>query len=161
MTVRFVPALLDVLKRAGWYEGRNIEETIAPPKEFSIFARARRAWAEFGGLRIGDAGPGIDCATSDVDFDPRLETGLEPELRRYECLHNTRLFPLAEVHRGHGCLAIDEQGRTYLLSQVSDDISRFAPTLDRSLAHSLARQKGEPPGDRKRVAWGGRVTAVG
>jgi hypothetical protein len=136
MVDRFAMPVLDILRRAGWFEGRNI--AVAPPPQFFLFPKANDVLAEFGGLHIGQCGSGIECATSDVQIEPSLATHLSSELNGAEQSLNVRLFPLGEVHRGHGYLIIDEYGRTYLLS---DELSPFAPTFVRSLELLLLGMK--------------------
>jgi hypothetical protein len=122
MASGFSPSVLELLRKAGWFEGREVP--ISLPVELQPFATARRVLIEFGGLHIGYCGAGVDCATSDVEIDPTLAMHVLPELRAYERSINRRLFPLGEVHLGHGFLIIDELGRTYLLS---DELSPLAP----------------------------------
>ena len=116
MAHKFSRHVLDLLQKAGWFEGRNISLVTFSPTQLGLFTQAQEVLREYGGLHVGECGPGIDCATSDVHIDPSLTVHLEPELKDYEKKLGTRLFPLGEVHRGHGYIVIDEQGKTYLLS---------------------------------------------
>jgi hypothetical protein len=85
----FSSAVLEILRRAGWHEGRNVT-AIVPPPQFSLFPCAQDVLAEFGGLHIGECGAGVDCATSDVNLDPHLATHLTTELKEFESSLNTR-----------------------------------------------------------------------
>ena len=133
---RFSPPVLDILRRAGWFDGRRV--AVVPSPGIRLFPKAHEVLAEFGGLRMGKCGAGMECATSDVQIEPGLATHLTSELHEAERSLNTRLFPLGEVHRGHGYLIIDEYGRTYLLS---DKLSPFAPTFSRCLELLLLGKK--------------------
>jgi hypothetical protein len=129
-------SVLDILSKAGWFEGRNT--AIPLPPEFQPFSEAQRILTEFGGLHIGHCGAGIDCATSDIEIDPMLATHVLQELSAIGRSMSSRLFPLGEVHRGHGFLVVDEKGRIYLLS---DELSPFAPTFARSVELLLLGKK--------------------
>ncbi len=117
------PAIAEILERAGWYEGRDVPIPLSAPDGLTLFPIAEAVLRQFGGLRFGECGAGVDFATSDVVIDPGLAVHLKSELDEYGRPLGTRLFPLGEVHRGHGYLVIDEQGRTYLLS---DELSQNA-----------------------------------
>jgi len=123
----------DLLREAGWYEERHVTHTLTLPPEFSVFPRAREVLDEFWGLHFGSPGPGVDCAKNDVKIDPRLASHLASRLQGYGKVLQTRLFPLGEVHGGHAYVIIDEQGRMYVLSAMSDQFFPLAPNFSRCL----------------------------
>lgn len=141
MSNRFSPQVESALKAAGWFEGRRVDLDKSSLGALSLFNKAEDVLNEFGGLHFGNCGPGIDCATSDVKIDPSVAVHLAPELRTYASARSTRLFPLGEVHRGHGYLVIDEAGNIYLLSDV---LEPFAPTFPQSLELLLLGRKPSP-----------------
>jgi hypothetical protein len=49
-------SIIDVLKKAGWYEGRDVANALILPSQFTIFPKAHKVLAEFGGLRFGSRG---------------------------------------------------------------------------------------------------------
>jgi SUKH-3 immunity protein len=147
MTARFSPSVLEILQSAGWFEGRNVKPCGESSWPFALFAKAQGVLSEFNGLHFGKCGPGIDFATSDVEIDPNLALHLAPELRAYETSRGTRLFPLGEVHRGHGFLVIDEQGNMYLLS---DELEPFAPSFSQALEKLLLGRKILPPEEEEK-----------
>lgn len=138
---RFCPLVSDILSKSGWFAGRDVSRSVSPPPQFDLFPKAEEVLKEFGDLRFGACGAGIDFATSDVVIDPGLAIDLKEELDRYEQTVETKLYPLGEVHRGHGYLLIDEQGRTYLLS---DKLAPFAPSFSRTLEMLLLGKNAEP-----------------
>ena len=146
MPSSFSPSVLDILSKAGWFEERNV--AVPLPPEFQPFPMAQRILTEFGGLHIGQCGAGIDCATSDIEINPNLAIHTLQELSTIGRSIDNRLFPLGEVHRGHGFLVVDERGRIYLLS---DELSRFAPTFARSLELLLLGKK--PDNGEIEAAW--------
>lgn len=145
MNDRFSSPVARTLRWAGWYEGRSIAVKIPP--ELDVFPLAYEVLAEFGGLHVGRTGPGIDCAMSDVEIDPVLGAHLRPVLNPYEKELATRLFPLGEVHLGHGYLVIDELGRTYLFGDGG--LEPWASTFSRCLELLLLGKKPDP----EDVAW--------
>jgi hypothetical protein len=146
---RFSPLVADVLRKSGWFAGRDVSQSFFSPPEFALFPEAEEVLKEFGGLRLGSCGAGVDFATSDVVIDPGLATHLKEELKGYEHSVKAKLFPLGEVHRGHGYLVIDEQGRVYLLS---DELAPFASTFSRSLEMLLLGKNAKP--EEIEAAWG-------
>lgn len=127
-------AVAAILERAGWYEGRDVPLPLFAPDGLTLFPVAEAVLGEFGGLRFGKCGAGVDFTTSDVVIDPGLAVHLKAELDDLGRFLGTRLFPLGEVHRGHGFLVIDEQGRTYLLS---DELSPLAASFSQALESLL------------------------
>jgi hypothetical protein len=130
--------LLALLRRGGWFEGRTSSEFLIGAPHLDLFPKAEEVLREFGGLHLGECGPGIECATSDVEIDPNLTVHLASDLAQFAASKKLKLYPLAEVHRGHGFLIIDEHGRVYLLS---DDLVPFAPTFGQGLELLLLGKK--------------------
>ncbi|HEV3415621.1 MAG TPA: SUKH-3 domain-containing protein [Pirellulales bacterium] len=122
--------VLELLHLAGWFDGREVSVDPFIVPGLTAFAEAQRVLSEFGGIHVGECGSGINRATSDIEFDPKLGAHLARELRESEAALHTKLFPLGEVHRGHGYLIIDEHGRTYVLT---DELSCLADTFSQSL----------------------------
>jgi hypothetical protein len=115
MTNRFSGPTREILRKSGWFDGRKVAH-VFPAITLEQFPKAREVLSEFAGLHIGECGPGIDCATSDVNISPDLCIHLTHELKDRSEKIGYKLYPLGEVHRGHGYLIIDEAGNTYLLS---------------------------------------------
>ena len=124
------PAALDILRESGWYAGRDVSPSFMLPVQFTTFQEAEKVLKEFGGLRIGKCGAGIDFAAGDVEIDPGLAVHLKKELDDYERALKLKLYPLGEAYRGDVYLVIDERGQTYLLS---DELAPFAPSFPRTL----------------------------
>jgi len=137
----FSPLVADILRRSGWFEGRDVSRSLSPPPRFALFPKAEEVLKEFGGLRFGTCGPGVDFAASDLVIDPGLAIHLKEELKDYERAAGSRLYPLGEVHRGYGYLVIDELGRTYLLS---DELVPFAASFSRTLEMLLLGKNASP-----------------
>ena len=134
MSERFSKQVLQLLKEAGWFEGRNIVISEDAQVNLQPFAAAVSVLSEFGGLHIGHCGAGIECATSDVEIDPALTTHLSPDLREYERTWNTKLFALGDFQHSHGYLIIDSDGKAYLMN---DTLDYFAVSFDQALEKLL------------------------
>ena len=124
-----------LLRQAGWYEGRRVDLSPWESQE-TPFPAAREVLAEFGGLVIGETGPGIDLAKSDVDLrfmrpspssDPNPYESFEREI-------GERLYWLGMVHRENAELVIGESGRVY---DVFDELLFIAPTFSAALESLL------------------------
>jgi hypothetical protein len=107
-----------------------------------MFAAARAALEEFGGLRVEARGPGLDHARSSFRIDPGLAQGEEERFAAHEEKLRRRLYPLGEVDGGHGFLAIDEGGAVYVVTD--DAVMRVAGSTYAALeALVLGRRFGD------------------
>lgn len=129
----FPQSVARVLEEAGWHESRNVIHSPELPSESNLFQFAKEVLSEFGGLRIGASGEGIDCAKSEIIIDPKYLTYFNSELKEFESILQTRLVPVGELDGGHGYLVIDEEGRTYILSAMSHTLGPLAPTFSHCL----------------------------
>lgn len=110
------------LKDAGWYKGRRNAQRVAEwrqslesPNGFRMSLAAEAALEEFGGLHVDCQGPGIECARGGFDLDPELASGEEDRFDRFRQQVGSDMFPLGEAFDGQAFLAIDGEGRVYLL----------------------------------------------
>ena len=106
---------------------------------------AEAALREYGALHVGEVGPGLEAARSDIAFDPLLAEGEEDcLLEAFPEVRGRALFPLGEVHRGHGFLAIAEDGEVFL---VMEEVFARWPTLTVAVEALLLGLKhpAEPP----------------
>lgn len=122
---------------AGWKPGRKIEVFPPIPREHP----AEDILSEFGGLRVGQAGSGLECATSDVAFchlpPCEIVVGVWGRLLR------TRLVGVAQVHNDHAELYLDESGRYFGASQMHDAFyfegASFGEAMERLLLGRRSR----------------------
>jgi hypothetical protein len=70
MTERFSHEVLQILEAGEWFDGRRV--AVSLPEQYHPSAKAKDVLSEFGGLQIGACGPGVNCARSDIAFDPEL-----------------------------------------------------------------------------------------
>jgi hypothetical protein len=132
---RFSQPVLKMLLESGWSEGRRVSISSIPlPDEFSLFAKAEQVLTEFGGLKIGESGRGVNRSASDVEIRPLAGTGLAQELKKYEPLIDASLYPIGYVENRHCTLLIDNLGRVYL---INGWLIRRARDFDRALEYLL------------------------
>ncbi|MBX7270167.1 SUKH-3 domain-containing protein [Micromonospora sp. Llam7] len=132
MSERFPRPVADALAAAGWSPGRRdegrgrewalrIAAHAAPDgSQHTVTAAAIEAYAEFGGLRIRPQDEGEQIAPSDVHLDPFLVRHSVATLAELAEATGAPLSPLGEEGSGRGILAVDEQGRVFVLDHTGD-----------------------------------------
>jgi hypothetical protein len=128
-----------MLAAVGWHSGRHIDVDARVPQ----FHPAHGILKEFGGLHIGRCGPGIECATSDLEFGFCEEADREVGSIWSELLMS-KLIAVAEVHHRHGWLLVDETGRCFGASQIRDAFYYEGPNFGVGLESLLIGRKARP-----------------
>lgn len=115
-------ALTRELRAAGWRPGRRIAPAVMDrwseaikADGFSVFGRGLDVLGEYGGLRVGKTGPGLQKGRMGVELDPLLVSGEADRFKEFERLIGEKLFPLGEVENGHALLALSDRGALYML----------------------------------------------
>lgn len=138
---RFAAVTVEALQQAGWRPGRDVLPTVQLPYGFRLFPAAARVLAEFGNLRMGRHGPGLEMARRTVRIDPMLALGENEEFAQVETVIGCALYPLGEINEGQAFLAIDEQGRTFIVGDLLLYVDEnFDDALDRLLTGKRALQ---------------------
>lgn len=136
---RFTEAIVEMLHQAGWRSGRDVMATVQLPRGFRLFPAAARVLAEFGNLRMGRHGPGLEMARRTVRIDPMLALGENEEFAQVETVIGCALYPLGEINEGQAFVAIDEQGRTFIVGDLLLYVdANFDDALDRLLTGKSA-----------------------
>ncbi|MFG2062000.1 SUKH-3 domain-containing protein [Micromonospora sp. NPDC048871] len=132
MTERFPPPVAELLATAGWSpqvrdENRAREWAVrlaadATPdgRQHVMTTAAVQAYAEFGGLRLRPSGDGEQVAPSEIHLDPFRVRHSVATLAELATVIGVPLSPLGEEGDGTGILAIDEQGRVFVLDHTGD-----------------------------------------
>ncbi|WP_433530411.1 SUKH-3 domain-containing protein [Micromonospora sp. CA-263727] len=132
MTERFPSRVAETLVAAGWSPGRRDDSRArewalriaahATPegRQHVVTAAAVEAYAEFGGLRVRPQGEGEQIAPSDFHLDPFLVRHSVVTLAELAEVTGAPLTPLGEEGDGTGILAIDGQGRVFVLDHTGD-----------------------------------------
>jgi hypothetical protein len=108
------------------------------------FPVARRAMADFPGVRCGRRGPGMRRAIRLLTLDPVRPAHAVDALAEFAEVIGAELFPIG-VEGGDAVLAIDERGRVFVLDQAGEWF--VGPTLDEALTGLLT---GDGPAERVR-----------
>ncbi len=129
------PRVAELLRAAGWYEGRRVEEAQLDAwrrvlEAFTPNDAALSILAEFGCLRIDQQGPGVERARMSFWIDPARAVGEDDRFAQFEEISGP-LFPVGEAWGGHGILGVSAEERVFV---VIDDLyfvgSDFAQALD-------------------------------
>jgi len=151
------PSVLRLLKAAGWRANRKVAVSPSVPANHPAW----QALSSFGGLHIypdGDAG--IECATSDIDFNSPAAT---PELAEWAQLLRSTLVPVAGVHRSHGLLCIASDGTCFGSSYIHDAFYFEGDRLDVAIERMLLGKRARPMlrPDQSQVTLYGQTFARG
>jgi hypothetical protein len=126
------------LMAGGWYLGRSVLTQTRLPSDFGLFDAAASVLDEFGGLHIGVAGPGIDNQKSVLQIDAMKGEFADERFSEFAVVIRSKLYPLGEIDGENFYLAIDEQGRVFLLM---DDLWFAGNNFDEALELLLSGRK--------------------
>lgn len=147
-TTRFSVPVDAALRAAGWQPGRwdikqaevwadTLRAHVSPAgHRHSVFPAAVEAWAEFGGLRITPKGPGRQVAPVRLDLDPLHGLHMARTLGDLGRALDTEVCPLGMEEDSAAILAIDAEGRTYVLDHTGDWY--LGPDIDGALSTLIA-----------------------
>lgn len=121
------PAVVQLLHKAGWREGRNARGELILPTDYILFDIARKILTEFGGLRIGEKGAGVDMAKCIVNLEPNMASGMSSEIQK---LSKRPIYPLGEIDDGNALLFVDDLGNVYFLT---DELELIASNFEEAL----------------------------
>ena len=149
--------VLKALKESGWYQGRKVALPADLVSDCSSDHPALAMLANFGGLYIGKADRGLECATSDVLFG-WLGHDFDDETAMWETLLSTKLVGVGEVHNAHGALFVALDGRCFELSLVHDAFAFVGSDIGEALRLFLNGLRSRPMlrPDQESVAWNGK-----
>lgn len=139
---RFKAEVETILLKGGWFPGRYVPDKIKEWRKvmdskggFEMSSTAEKILLEFGGLNVGENDAGIDCAKSNIEFDPTRAIGEEDSFFCFlEDANSEKLYPLGEVIGGHCFLGIAPNGATYI---VGDTIEKTGSNFDQALENLL------------------------
>lgn len=139
---RFPADVLEVLRDAGWYPGRDITSAVEKwldqsgvERVLPIFPTAKDALIEFGGLTISQRGPsGIKGRGWASQFYPLRYTPTPANLAdiaEFSDIIHARVFPIGGNVDGPSHIVMDEHGRVFLLHPADD--FHLGDTMDEAL----------------------------
>lgn len=140
---RFSQEVLRILAEAGWRPGRDVETELEKPADFTIFPAAQEALREFGNLKVGSPGSGVEWERVSVDLDPGLAEGRRDVFVRAAraCGKREMLYPLGKIPELDFFLGMDPQGRVFAFSDSDNDSEKYwyiASSFDRALERLLS-----------------------
>lgn len=118
-------------------------------KELASFPLGTALIREFGGLRVGRSGPGLERVASDVVFFRQPSAAHRYAVAEMESPGDD-LFPLGEAHDGHMEIFIDTRGRLWVDSIPDGELliagNTFADGIERLLLGHMwpDKQSSEP-----------------
>ncbi|MFD1662331.1 SUKH-3 domain-containing protein [Streptomyces caeni] len=142
-STRFSVPVDAALRTAGWRPGRwDIKQaevwadtlrghTSPAGHRHTVFPAAVEAWAEFGGLRVTAQGPGRQLAPAMLRLDPLHGLHMARTLGDLGRALGTDICPLGEESDSRALLAIDAEGRVYVLDHTGDWY--LGPDIDHGL----------------------------
>ncbi|WP_234401269.1 SUKH-3 domain-containing protein [Pseudoalteromonas sp. T1lg23B] len=121
---------------AGWHEGRQVEgqnQTLSASS--AAHKNAASVLAEFGGLNVGEVGPGRELSASDISF--RTEAfDFGNEFHNYWQSLDVSLYAFASAHHDHMLLLVDDQNNFYIFTDPGEQLYKvgsFEETMKRVL----------------------------
>jgi hypothetical protein len=123
---------------AGWRPARRVSVDGRVPEDHP----AHDVLQELGGLHVGQAGYGIECASSDLIFQ---FCDVAPDIvSTWSELLGSKLIEVAEVHHRHGLLVMDEAGRCFGASLIHDAFYFEGRNFGEALKRLLLGRKSRP-----------------
>ncbi|MEU6288908.1 SUKH-3 domain-containing protein [Streptomyces sp. NPDC005047] len=147
-TTRFPVPVDAALRDAGWQPGRwdikqaeiwadTLREHTSPAgHRHTVFPAAVEAWAEFGGLHLTPTGPGRQIAPATLHLDPLHGLHMARTLGDLGRALDTQTCPLGTETDSQALIAIDTEGRVYVLDHTGDWY--LGPDIDTALAALVA-----------------------
>lgn len=145
---RFLVAVDAALRTAGWQPGRwdmrqaevwadTLHAHTSPGGHLhAVFPAAVEIWAEFGGLHIAPAGPGLELAPTALHIDPVHGLHSARILSDLGRALDTEVAPLGAEAGDGALLAVDTGGRVYGLDHTGDWY--LGPDIDAALSTLVA-----------------------
>lgn len=130
MPDRFPENVAQVLREAGWSEGRRTDAEAAMAVDIvreaigrhgertEPFPAASAALAEFGGIYVIQDGPGHDLARRPFAIDPTEVAATAETLADIGKRLQTRLFPIGMEGDHDSVLAVAESGKVYAVDHT-------------------------------------------
>jgi len=126
MKYNFSKEVIEYFKEAGWYEGRNVKDTLKiPTNEYDYPQCVLDFLYEYGGLVVGEAGGGINVAKVSINFDPdqaKYQNAEDQTFYYYSELIKEQIYPLG-IQSDSYYLGIDKDGHVYNLQDYCTYIS--------------------------------------
>ena len=146
-------SVLKLFMDAGWHPGR----TVTIPASIEATHPAFTILTSFGGLRVGQCGAGLECATGDVNFHYLQSSS--PGI--WTSLLNARLIGIAEVHDSYADLFASSDGRIFELSSIDNEFCLQGLDFRSAMESILLGKRARPmlrPDQTHVVLYGEKLT---
>ena len=131
-------SVAQLFSAAGWSAGRSVAVDVAP--EHPAFGVLR----QFSGLRVGTAGTGETCASSDIAFRKLAIEPDDTEIADWCRLLGTTLIGIGDVHNAHGELWLASDGRFFGRSLIHDAFYFEGATFGEAMERLLLGRRSRP-----------------
>jgi hypothetical protein len=149
MNYIFHEDILVVLKKTGWFPGRDISfkiseisQKIETASGIKIFSAAFLILKEFGNLTFNIDKPGVDLFASSFSFFPEDCIGELERLLFYQGFCNTNLYPIGREKKCDSFLAIGENCKIYNFLDT-DFVIEIGESFENSLFNLIKGVKGK------------------
>jgi len=132
-TEQYIQKLFD---DSGWYKGRkakiqnNVLDLFKP-----AYKNALKIIKEYGGLTVGEVGPGRDLSASEICFYSKT-FDLGKEYNNYWSDNINSLFSVASSHREHMQIVVDDNNKFYIFTDPDEQLyfgGSFQDTVNKVL----------------------------
>lgn len=134
------PEHIEEFRRAGWNEKRRVDVPAHVPRAHPSY----RVLEAFGGLCVGGTGRGVECASSDIQFELLDRTDYLAQIKEWEHILRVSLVGIGRVHHSHGALFLDEAGRWFGLSEIHDAFYLHGESMAAALRNLLRGYRDRP-----------------
>lgn len=118
-TEQYIQKLFD---DSGWYKGRNAKIQNNMLDLFKpAYKNALKIIKEYGGLTVGEVGPGRDLSASEIFFYSQT-FDLGKEYNNYWSGNINRLFSVASAHRDHMQIVVDDNNNFYIFTESDEQL---------------------------------------
>ncbi len=146
---RFSDAALRELKKAGWFQGRDMKELaqkwikqISECGKFELFNHVEKIFTEFGGLFFNVTGKGIHRFKEPFIISPEYAIGedfyLEELLEEMPEEKGLTVYPIGRFTENEWLVVTDAKERILF---INDDFVHFANNFDEAIENFLTGRK--------------------
>lgn len=129
-------SIMNKFIEAGWFVDRQVPVFGNKQQHVEL---AHSILAKYGGLHVGQVGPGKDCAASDINFLSSLDTGKEVVVKQW-ISRLGRMTAVADACNDHMILFVADDDRYFIFTDPDGKLYfggiSFAETMERVL-HGL------------------------